>query len=96
MQRYKVSNERPNFFAKSVGRKKKKNIILIRNIAEVGGRRGRRRSRICVLCIGIWLRWVAEVRQRETKILRVVHWNVVGIGNGKEGRKQKAFRIMPA
>jgi len=24
-----------------------------------------------------------------------VHWNVVGVGNEKEGRKQKAFRIMP-
>ena len=34
------------------------------------------------------LKWVAEVRQRDTKILRVVHWNVVGIGNGKEGRKE--------
>ena len=56
----------------------------------------RRKSRSFVLCIGMRLRWVTEVRQRETKILRVVHWNVVGIGNGKEGRKQKAFRIMPA
>ena len=95
MQRYKVSNERPNFFAKSVGIKKKKDIIWIRNIAEVGGRRGRRKSRIFVLCIGMRLKWVAKVRQRETKILRVVHWNVVGVGNEKEGRKQKAFRIMP-
>ena len=42
------------------------------------------------------LRWVAKVRQSETKILRVVHWDVVGVGNEKEGRKQKAFRIMPA
>lgn len=48
------------------------------------------------MCIGMRLRWVAEVRQRETKILRVVHWNVVGVGSEKEGRKQKAFRIMPA
>ena len=47
-------------------------------------------------CIGMRWRWVTEVRQRETKILRVVHWNVVGVGSEKEGRKQKAFRIMPA